>query len=195
MIKTTAMLLDELREYSRPRSKLSRMARSGEVVQIIRGLYETDRSVPNYCIAGSIYGPSYISFEYALSYYGLIPEAAYAVTCATFKKKKAKTYSTPFGAFQYCDVPPKAFPLGLKVAHEGEYYYRIASPEKALCDKLYSVSPVANLSELTSLLTENMRIEQEDLAKLDLQAIDFFCGFYHSTNVSKLCSFMRRIQR
>ena len=48
----------------------------------IRDRYETDRNVPAYLLAGSIYGPSYISFEYALSRYGLIPEAVYAVTCA-----------------------------------------------------------------------------------------------------------------
>ena len=66
-----------------------------------RGLYETDRNAPAYLLAGSIYGPSYISFEYALSRYGLIPEAVYAVTCATFEKKKKKKYETPFGTFTY----------------------------------------------------------------------------------------------
>ena len=67
MIKTTAMLLEELKNYASPKAKLSRMARKGECILITRGLYETDRSVPAYLLAGSIYGPSYISFEYALS--------------------------------------------------------------------------------------------------------------------------------
>lgn len=40
--------------------------------------------------AGSIYDPSHISFEFALSYYGLIPEAVYTVTSATFEKRKRK---------------------------------------------------------------------------------------------------------
>ena len=92
MIKTTAMLLEELREYGSPKSKLARMAERGECFPITRGLYETDRNAPAYLLAGSIYGPSYISFEYALSRYGLIPEAVYAVTCATFEKKKKKKY-------------------------------------------------------------------------------------------------------
>ena len=90
MIKTTAMLLEELREYGSPKSKLARMAERGECFPITRGLYETDRNAPAYLLAGSIYGPSYISFEYALSRYGLIPEAVYAVTCATFEKKKCQ---------------------------------------------------------------------------------------------------------
>ena len=90
MIKTTAMLLEELKGYGSPKSKLARMAERGECFPITRGLYETDRNAPAYLLAGSIYGPSYISFEYALSRYGLIPEAVYAVTCATFEKKKKK---------------------------------------------------------------------------------------------------------
>ena len=92
MIKTTAMLLEELKGYGSPKSKLARMAERGECFPITRGLYETDRNAPAYLLAGSIYGPSYISFEYALSRYGLIPEAVYAVTCATFEKKKKKKY-------------------------------------------------------------------------------------------------------
>ena len=53
------------------------MAERGEVFPITRGLYETDPNVPGYLLAGSIYGPSYISFEYALGYYGMIPEETF----------------------------------------------------------------------------------------------------------------------
>ena len=89
------MLLDELKEYASPKTKLARMAKNGECIPITRGLYETDPDVPGYLLAGSIYGPSYISFEYALGYYGMIPEAVYTVTCATFDKKKKKFIDKP----------------------------------------------------------------------------------------------------
>ena len=147
MIKTTAMLLEELHNYASPKTKLLRMVQNGECFQIIRGLYETDRNVSPYLLAGSIYGPSYISFEYALSYYGLIPEAVFTVTSASYEKKKRKKYETPFGTFTYRDVPAKAFPLFIHLRQEGTYWYRIASPEKALCDELYSKSPVGNIKE------------------------------------------------
>ncbi|EGL36584.1 hypothetical protein HMPREF9124_0369 [Oribacterium sp. oral taxon 108 str. F0425] len=61
MIKTTAMLLEELSEYGSPKSKLSRMAKSGEYFPITKGIYETNRHTSAYLLAGSIYGPSYIS--------------------------------------------------------------------------------------------------------------------------------------
>ena len=66
------------------------MVQNEECIQVVKGLYETDRNVPPYLLAGSIYGPSYISFEFALSYYGLIPEMVRVVTCASFEKKKRR---------------------------------------------------------------------------------------------------------
>ena len=193
MIKTTAMLLEELREYASPANKLARMVASGDFIQVVKGIYETDRAVAGHLLAGSIYGPSYISFEYALSYHGLIPEAVYAITCASFEKKKKKKYKTPFGTFTYRDVPSEVFPLGLDVIQEGEYYYRIATREKALCDKLYTMSPVANSKELRSLLVEDLRIEETELRKLDRDIIVSYGEKYHTTNIKRLGTLLRRI--
>lgn len=195
MIKTTDMLLEELRAYGSPKSKLSRMVDKGEIYPIVKGLYETDKSTSGYLLAGSIYGPSYISFEFALGIYGMIPEAVYTVTCASFEKKKKKRYVTPFGTFTYRDVPSEAFPLGLKVMQEGDYYYRIATPEKALCDQLCTLAPVANAAEMKALLNDDLRIEDSELAKLNLNEIEAMAGFYHTTNIKKLCTVLRRIQR
>ena len=173
MIKTTAMLLEELREYGSPKSKLARMAERGECFPITRGLYETDRNAPAYLLAGSIYGPSYISFEYALSRYGLIPEAVYAVTCATFEKKKKKKYETPFGTFTYRDVPSEAFPLGIRLVQEGDYFYRIAEPEKALCDKVLLARNLQARSRgaMQAFLLEDLRVDEEALAGLDVSVV------------------------
>lgn len=195
MIKTTDMMLEELKSYANPRAKLSRMVKQGKCFPITRGLYETDRSVSGHLLSGSIYGPSYISFEFALSYYGLIPENVYTVTCATFEKKKKKKYETIFGTFTYRDVPSEAFPLELKVVREGEYFYRIAAPEKALCDKLYTLPPVSNTAELGSLLFEDLRIEESELQTLDADKIKLLSGSYHSTNVKKLVTLTGRIKK
>lgn len=192
MIKTTAMLMEELSGYASPKAKLSRMADRGKVFPIVKGLYETERSTPAHLLAGSICGPSYISFEYALSYYGMIPEAVYVVTCATFEKKKKKRYETLFGTFTYRDVPSSAFPLELKLVQEGDYFYRIAAAEKALCDKLYTMPPVRNTAELRMLLQEDLRIEEAELRKLDTAKIAILSNKYHSTNVKKLASLLRR---
>lgn len=195
MIKTTEMLLEDLQAYGNPSAKLSRMAKAGTIHQIVKGLYETDKNVPGYLLAGSIYGPSYISFEYALGYYGLIPEAVYAVTSATFEKKKAKRYETNFGTFTYRDVPSDAFPHGILLMQEGDYFYRIAEKEKALCDQLYTKSPVHNMKEFRAMLLEDLRIDEEELRKLDVSKVEFLAEQYHTTNVKKLAALLRRMQR
>ena len=195
MIKTTAMLLEELKDYATPKAKLSRMTRKGECIMITRGLYETDRTVPAYLLAGSIYGPSYISFEYALSMYGLIPEVVHTVTCACFGKKKMKRYNTPFGLFTYRDVPPEAFPLSLELKNEGEYWYRIATAEKALCDLLYTIQPVKNRTELTALLYDDLRMDEAAIRTLDPSVISEMAEKYHSTNVRNLSLYLRRLSK
>ena len=195
MIKTTNMMLESLKEYANPKAKLSRMVQQGECFRLTKGLYETDRNVPGYFLAGSIYGPSYISFEYALSYHHLIPEAVHTITCATFEKKKQKRYENIFGTFTYRDVPSLAFPLELKLVQEGDYSFRIAGPEKALCDTLYSLTPVPTIRDLADLLMEDLRIDEADLLTLDVEKLAALSDRYRSRNIKKLVSLVRRMQK
>ena len=194
MIKTTDMILEELQSYANPKTKLSRMVKQGKYFQIARGLYETDKNVPGHLLAGSIYGPSYISFEYALGFYGMIPEAVYTITSATFEKKKKKKYETAFGTFTYWDVPSAAFPLNIRLIQEGSYFYRIAEPEKALCDQLYTMPPAKNIKLLAELLFDDLRIEETELLKLEIEKIVFLSDRYHSTNIKKLISMIRKMR-
>lgn len=191
MIKTYAMLMEELNGYSAPANKLSRIVKKGSCIPIVKGLYETEKTTPGYLLAGSIYGPSYLSFDFALSRYGLIPEAVYVFTSATFEKKKTKKYSTPFGVFIYRDIPSAVYPLGIKLVREGSYAYQIATPEKALCDKLYSVSPVRNKKELQSLLFEDLRIDEMGFQRLNREELLELCELYHCTNLKMLQKLLR----
>ena len=91
MIKTTAMLLQELQSYRNPRDKLARMVQNKECIPIIQGLYETDSSTPGYRLANCICTPSYLSFEFALSF-----SRSYSGSCVQFhfghllRRKKQK---------------------------------------------------------------------------------------------------------
>ena len=192
MIITTAMLMDKLSNYANPANKIRRMADRGEIIPITKGLYETSASVPGYCIAPVVYAPSYLSFEYALSWHGLIPEAVRVYTSATCAKKKTKLYSCHFGIFSYRDIPAKAFPFGIKAIEEKGYFFRLASPEKALCDKLYSISPVGSIKALKVLLFEDLRIDEEKFAGLNKDDIQFLSGLYGSTNVRLLAKYSKK---
>ena len=183
---------NNLANYKNKNNKISRDIQSGKLYKVIPGLYETDPNTAGYLLAGSIYGPSYISFEYALSYYGLIPERVSTVTCATFNKKKKKQYCTDFGTFTYRDIPNDAYPEELLLKTEGSYSYQIATPEKAICDKLYTLSPLGNYSNLEDMLFNDLRIEEESLNKLNIDKIEKLNNLYHSTNVNLLTKYMRR---
>lgn len=193
MIKTTAMILQELGQYASPADKLSRMVQEGKYIPIVKGLYETDKNIPGYLLAGSIYGPSYLSFEFALAYHGLIPEAVYTFTSATFEKRKKKRYETAFGTFIYRDIPSEAYSYGLEIKRENEYSYILASPEKALCDQLYKTKPIANYKELENLLFDDLRIDELEFARLSVDDIAVLATKYGSTNIRKLSSYIRRM--
>ena len=192
MIITNSIAKSNLIEYSNKNNKISRDIRDGKLFKIITGLYETDPNTPGYLLAGSIYGPSYISFEYALSYYGLIPERVTTVTCATCDKKKKKEYTTDFGTFTYRDVPVLAYPEEILLKEENNYSYQIASPEKALCDKLYTLAPLNNYANLEHMLFNDLRIDEEIFNNLNVDKIERLSELYHSTNIDLLARYMRR---
>ena len=192
MIKTTLILVNELNNYKSPNQKIRRMVVDGQLTPIIKGLYETDRNTPAHLLAASIYGPSYLSFEFALAYYGLIPETVYTCTSATYGKLKLKKYDTPFGVFTYRDIPSEAYPFGITALEENGYGFLLASPEKALCDQLYKMPVVANQREVGPLLFDNLRIDKTEFAKLNNKDMIELCEKYHSTNLKHFAGWLKR---
>ena len=195
MLLTTNMLMDKFSNYGNPKTKISRLVKAGELVPVRRGLYETDAKTPGYCLAASIYGPSYLSFEYALFRHGLIPEQARVYSSATCGKRKTKNYETAFGRFEYRDVPVAAFPYEVECLREGEYHYWLASPEKALCDQLHKYSPFESQKNLELLLFEDLRVDEDAFAELDSGTIECLASLYRSSNVSLLAAYLKRRMR
>lgn len=178
--------------YANIKDKISREVQVGRLISVARGLYETDASISGKYLAGHIYGPSYLSFDYALYIYSLIPETVYAYTSATFCKRRTKMHKNNFGLFTYRDVPAAVYPLGVLIHEENGYSYQIATPEKALCDKLYTISPVSNLTELKELLFDDLRIDEDEFSKLNKDILEKLAPLYHSTNLNLLAKFIRR---
>ena len=195
MIKTTAMLTEELRRYANPAARIRRMADAGQLTPIIKGLYETDATTPGHYLAGAIYGPSYLSFEFALAYHGLIPEAVYSFTSATCGKGRKKRYDTAFGTYLYRDVPVKAFPYGTRLCVENGYSFVVASPEKAVCDMLYTLSPCANRAELKKLLFEDLRIDVRVFDGLNRTDMLELTTLYDTKNHKLLTSLIKEMMK
>jgi predicted transcriptional regulator of viral defense system len=80
------------------------MEKRGEIIRLKKSLYVVSdkisrKSVSRELVANHLYGASYISFETALAYYGMIPERVYTVRSMT--TKRAKNFTTLLGNFEY----------------------------------------------------------------------------------------------
>ena len=102
-----------------------------------------------------------------------------------------KTYTNSFGTFIYRDVPKAVFSLGVFAFQDGGYSYQVATPEKALCDKLYTISPVKTIKDLERLLFEDLRIDEDKFYELNKQDILKLAPLYHSTNLNLLAKFIK----
>ncbi len=171
-------LLSMLKEYRRPNDKISRMLSSGEIVQIKRGLYllgETFRTeqISQPLVANLLYGPSYVSSDFALAYYGIIPEAVFEVSSMVVGR--ARAFDTPFGRFSYIHSYSSLYPIGIQIhSNTDGSCFLMASPEKALCDKIIFTKKLkaTSVKSMMAFLIEDLRIDQTYLNKLDTAIIE-----------------------
>ena len=109
-------LQDKLKTYAYPRDKITSLLKSGALIGVKKGIYifGENLALRAYCketLANLIYGPSAISLEYALSFYGMIPERVETITSIT--NKRDKTFNTPVGNFTYKYINPIKYPIFL----------------------------------------------------------------------------------
>ena len=82
-----------------------------------------------------IYEPSYLSMEWALRFYNLIPEWVFMTTSCT--TKKTQTINTQLCSLKYYSISKKLFFWYNLFTIWAYKSIRIATPEKAICDYLY----------------------------------------------------------
>ena len=113
-----------------------RYTKKGILIKIRNGLYAfKGRDFPHlWHIANRLYSPSYISFETALSYYGIIPETVYTIISAT--SKITRNYELQKKEFIYHKIKKNAYTGYKPIKFEG-FTVLIAEPEKAIADYLY----------------------------------------------------------
>lgn len=192
MLYSTGDLHQKYNNYVNSGAKIETEVKRGNLFPVVHGLYSDDPHVDPFCLAPYIYGPSYISFETALSFYDLIPERTYSVTSATCLKRRTKEYLTPFGVFRYRDVPAEAFLYGLVDMEANGIPYKMASPEKAILDKIYSLRGVGSIKQLKLLLFEDLRIEEGDFENLDKAKLIECGSHYKSQNVNLLIKMLKQ---
>lgn len=130
-------LLDE--KLADIRRQVSGWTKKGYLIQLKKGIYilsDTFRKVTpsRPFIANYLVSPSYLSLEYALGHYDLIPEKVTVYSSLT--TKKTQTFSNALGTFEYCSVKEDLFFGFTKSIQENQEFF-IALPEKAVLDFFY----------------------------------------------------------
>ncbi|MFV0345293.1 MAG: hypothetical protein ACK5IQ_03465 [Bacteroidales bacterium] len=173
-----AVLRSIYSDYSFPQNKIANLEQEGKVIRLKKGLYVVSPNINNQLlsaelIANHLYGPSYVSMESALRYYGLIPERVYTIRSMT--TKRSKKFENSIGNFEYIGIKENYYPIGIKRQMEGsEYAFIIATPEKALCDIISETRGVKIQSAkvLEEYLEDDLRLDTSRLSDMDSSIVE-----------------------
>jgi hypothetical protein len=173
---STDVLYSLFSDLKCPENKVSKLESKGLVVRIKRDLYVVSQKVHNQkisseLVANQLYEPSYVSLESALAYYGLIPERLSSIRSVCMKP--CKRYETPIGRFEYVRVHEKYYSVGVKQVAIGNSQLLIATPEKALCDKIgYTQKKrIHCVRGIKEYLEKDLKLKMSALPSLNLDII------------------------
>lgn len=181
-------LLTLLADYKKPREAILRMIKNDELIRLKNGVYLISEKVkqgnttiiPFEQLANFLYGPSYVSMEWALSFYGMIPERVHTVTSMTLGKNKE--YHTPIGDFSYLTLPARCYSTGVTQKKTSDFLggFFIASPEKALADMVFRTCKNLDRDQLKEELIESKRIDPAYFRDFNKELLEEIAKCYHA---------------
>ncbi len=178
-------LINLLSNYKFPRDKISYMLKKKDIIRIKKGLYvlspQYNNEIDLKVISNLVYGPSYISLDYALSYWGIIPEHVGTITSVT--NKRNKSIKTPLGYFTYKYINNKVFPLGIEHIESEQGNYFIGSKEKSICDKFASLK-IKGKKEIRKIIFDDLRFDKTEISNLNKDGLKKIKEHYHKKSVS-----------
>lgn len=186
------------KSFSNVNEKISNLVRNGDLIRLKKGFYTFSKLYQNrpldlISIANNLYVPSYVSFDYALSYYGMIPERVSEVTSATSKNEKL--FDTHIGRFSYKKVNIKAYSLGIDWLYdENEGGRFIATPEKALCDKIKYDRGIGTLTQTSMIEYLKYDLRIDITTPLNYELIEIISTAYKSKNLKTLAIIVKKGQ-
>jgi hypothetical protein len=193
-------LMSALSDYSKPRDTVTSLLRQKKILRIKKGLYifgDLWRRLPvcSEALAGLIYGPSAISLDYALAYYGLIPERIYSIT--SISTGRSRNFQTPIGTFSYRQQSSKRFSTGLNLQNNKKDNWFIVEPLKALADKVWCdprCKP-GSARYFSDYLFADLRIDENQLTTMiEKNSAEKIVQAYKSFKISLLFEFLNSIK-
>jgi len=147
--------------------------KKGFFVKLKNGLYTFKHHYPSELeIANKIYTPSYVSLEYALSFYNIIPETVYSVTSITSKTTREFVINNV--SYTYSKIKKSAFTGYIKKYFNGQMAL-IAEQEKAFIDYLYFVC-----------LGKKVIYDRIEVKNLDKKKLIYYAKLFKKESLIKL---------
>lgn len=139
-------------------------------------------------LANIIRLPSYVSLEYVLSKYSLIPEAAFIMTSVT--EKSSRRYLSDITLFNYRSIKKELF-FGYNLLDFRDKKVKVASLAKALFDYLY-LKKTTSLKDMESYLFQEARINWEVLLKRDKEEFKTIIKISSSSKMESIVNILEK---
>ncbi len=150
-------------------SVIKKLLRAGILAKIEKDKYLLKGAkINDFSLANFIYQPSYVSFESALNFYGILSQFPYEIFSATTKKTVGKNFRNK--AFTYAHIKKDLF-----WGYEKKGDFVIAFPEKALLDQLY----------FTAKGYKRINLDEYDLSNVHISRLKKYLGRYPKTRQFK----------
>ncbi|MCQ2795167.1 MAG: hypothetical protein MJ214_03060 [Bacilli bacterium] len=181
------------RNISNINQKIRNEVNKNRFVRIVRGIYSSDPNNDYLYIANRINNNSYISFDYALYYYGLIPERVNAITSATRNTNKKRAFVGGMRKYIYRDVNSRAYSEDINcIVDVNNNNIRIASREKAICDKLSTIPHIRTMKGIKNTLFYDLRIDEEVLFNLNIDRMISLSKMYNKPTLNIFAKFLEK---
>ena len=110
---------------------VKKLIKTGILIKIEKNKYLLEGAkTSDFALANFLYQSSYVSFESALNFYGILSQFPYEISSATTRKTVKKEFQDK--VFTYTRIKKDLF-----WGYEKKQGFIIALPEKALADQLY----------------------------------------------------------
>ena len=190
-------LMDALKEYKKPRDVVSGLLQKAYIIRIRKGLYIFGElwkrnGISKEALSNLVYGPSVISLDFALAFYGLIPEHIHSVTAIT--TGRSRVFNTPVGSFSYSQQKATRLSFAYSL-HNNNSSFLIAEPLKALADKVWfdkRFKPTSTAS-YHDYLFDDLRIDEDVLSQhINLGFMQELDKVYSSRKITWLISYLKK---
>lgn len=191
-ITSNDLIINLNTSFNSTHSLLKSCTKKGYLIRLKRDFYLISSKIKDqkpdaFEIALMLYGPSYISFESALSYHGWIPEAVPIIACAT--SKRSKNFETEIGYFSYYHIPISIFHIGISSIKSNNSNIFIADPWKAIADYIYIKK--RNWKNIIAL-SNDLRIEIENIQFSNQNLLSKLAETYPNNRTKKTLQILLR---